>query len=396
MRESLFLLFLMFVNIAGYSQSRIKEINPLLGEIPAVSENDQRQIERRDVLLQKEKLTAAEQQELNNIGEKFDETKESIWDVMGGGCSWYCGGGPYKIIASSFLPKNGSTEYTPDNAHDLSFKTAWVEGAKGNGIGEYIEYYFKNESPRITEIKIYDGYVKTDKAWNENSRVKKFELSINGVSYAILNLKDTKAEQRFKVPAIGHRSDKKDLILKFKILDVYPGTKYEDVAVTEIYFDGLDVHCLGKGTRVLLPHNRTKVIENLNTGDTVMTYGYKDPGLSEAIIEKLEKVKHKNLVKYLFENGTSIIATQDHPFLVDGKGWSSLLPDNSAQYAGYKNVGKVNEGDFFEMIDAKGKLSKVKLQHIEYLDQEQETYTISKLRFGLNFIANGMIVGVED
>lgn len=30
--------------------------------------------------------------------------------------------------------------------------------------------------------------------------------------------------------------------MKFKILDVYKGDKYDGTAITEIYFDGIDVH----------------------------------------------------------------------------------------------------------------------------------------------------------
>ena len=40
----------------------------------------------------------------------------------------------------------------------------------------------------------------------------------------------------------GYRVDGKDLVLTFKIVDVYPGTTYDDTAITEIFFDGMDVH----------------------------------------------------------------------------------------------------------------------------------------------------------
>jgi len=30
--------------------------------------------------------------------------------------------------------------------------------------------------------------------------------------------------------------------MKFEIIEVYKGTKYDDTAITEIYFDGIDVH----------------------------------------------------------------------------------------------------------------------------------------------------------
>jgi len=32
------------------------------------------------------------------------------------------------------------------------------------------------------------------------------------------------------------------LKIKFEILEVYEGDKYKDTAITEIYFDGIDVH----------------------------------------------------------------------------------------------------------------------------------------------------------
>jgi hypothetical protein len=87
----------------------------------------------------------------------------------------------------------------------------------------------------------------------------------------------------------------------------------------------------------------------------------------------------------------TITATQDHPFKIDKKGWSSLKPDKSKQYKGFANINKIKIGDFF--ITANGT---EKLVSIDFLEGEQETYTISKLCTGDNFIANGLIVGVEE
>jgi hypothetical protein len=30
--------------------------------------------------------------------------------------------------------------------------------------------------------------------------------------------------------------------LKFEIMEVYPGDKYKDTVISDIYFDGIDVH----------------------------------------------------------------------------------------------------------------------------------------------------------
>lgn len=179
-----------------------------------------------------------------------DEVREDVWDIVGSACSWYCGGGPLGVTASSYLPSQSGNTYEPDNAHDLSYQSAWVEGVKGYGMGEYLLYTFDATSPRINKIIVVNGYVKSQSAWHNNSRAKKIKMYVDDEPYAILNLEDKRAEQTFKVEPIGNgnRADFEKLkampnwTIKFEILEVYQGDKYEDVAITEIYFDGLDVH----------------------------------------------------------------------------------------------------------------------------------------------------------
>jgi len=65
----------------------------------------------------------------------------------------------------------------------------------------------------------------------------------------------------------------------------------------------------------------------------------------------LEKVIHSGLVTYLFENGMEITGTKDHPFRIKGKGWCSLSPQKLEQYEGVENVGKIEIGELFEIID---------------------------------------------
>lgn len=182
--------------------------------------------------------------------EKCGEIYENMWDIVGGGCSWYCGGGQDTQTASSELTAQGTNTYSAKNAHDLSYETAWVEGVTGYGIGEFIEYHVKPENPRITEIIIVNGYVKSDYAWKNNSRVKKLKMYIDNKPYAILELEDSKAEQHFLVAPIGYGDrenfellkKKASFTIKFEIAEVYPGLKWDDTAITEIYFNGIDVH----------------------------------------------------------------------------------------------------------------------------------------------------------
>ncbi len=175
---------------------------------------------------------------------------EGYWDIIGVGCSWYCGGGLDTLSASSELNSFKSLSYSVKNIHDLSYKTAWIEGVPGYGIGEYVTYHIPPQSPRITEIIVVNGYVKSEKAWKENSRVKKLKMYVDNIPIAFLNLEDTRKEQHFKFEPLGNgnRNDWNQLLLmpwwsiKFEIIDVYKGEKYDDTAITEIYFDGIDVH----------------------------------------------------------------------------------------------------------------------------------------------------------
>jgi hypothetical protein len=207
-----------------------------------LSIKSQKEIERRDLLLEKKTLTQNEQKELDLLVNKHDETIESVWDVIGRECSWYCGGGNYTIKASSSLPSAAGNSHAAKSANDLSYRTAWVEGKEDEGIGEYLDYFFKNQSPRITQIIISNGYVKSKTVWENNNRVKKLKLYVNGKPYGLLQLDDSRDDQVFEVGTLGRHKDEKDLVLRFEIVEVYKGNKYNDTAITEIYFDGIDVH----------------------------------------------------------------------------------------------------------------------------------------------------------
>ena len=170
----------------------------------------------------------------------FVEENPVLSHFYSGNCSWYCGGQIDSVTASSAL----AGRYAAEKAHDFSIVTAWVEGVEGNGEGEYLRYSFPGTCPRITTVLIHNGYVKNWEVWRDNARVKRLLMYYNDEPYAILNLQDTMGLQSFDVGVLGYED--KDSApawsIKFEILEVYPGKKYEDTAITEIYFDGIDVH----------------------------------------------------------------------------------------------------------------------------------------------------------
>lgn len=108
------------------------------------------------------------------------------------GCSWYCGGFVSGYISSSTLPSYKDIVYSADKAHDFDVATAWVEGKNDYGIGEFIEYSFdmttlKQHQLGITKIILANGYKKTKKIWEENSRVKKLKMYVNNKPFGVLD-----------------------------------------------------------------------------------------------------------------------------------------------------------------------------------------------------------------
>ncbi len=302
----------------------------------------------------------------------------------------YCGGGPYKVTASSALKSSGAITYEAKNAHDFSFKTAWVEGVDGYGQGQYLEYFFENKSPRVTAIEIYNGYTKSEEAWKKNSRVKRLLLSVNNRPFARLELQDTRALQTFTLPGpLGRTSDGKELVLKFEILEAYNGDAYDDTAITEIFFDGLDVHCLAKGTVVSLERSK-RPIETIAIGERVLQYDPNTDRMATAVVTRVIKAVHSHLLTLRIEKGFEIKATAEHPFWVKGKGWAAYDP--RPRQAG--RVGRYEIGDVFLVYDGEKKIQEYRLQEILKQETTGETYTL-KLASGMSFIGNGFIVGTE-
>jgi hypothetical protein len=249
-------IFLTAFALTTFGQT-VKEMTPTLGHFVDVSPEKEIEFIKNQVKCEEIWKKLDNQTDLNNLTkeekvilENCSETKESSCDIIGSECSWYCGGGQDTNSASSFLKPFKGISYSAKNIHDLSYRTAWIEGVKGYGVGEYVTYHFPPQNPRITEIIVVNGYVKSEQAWKDNSRVKKLKMYIDNKPFAILNLADSREEQSFKFDPIGYgdREDWEKLqsrpwwTMKFEIMEVYKGEKYDDTAITEIYFDGIDVH----------------------------------------------------------------------------------------------------------------------------------------------------------
>jgi hypothetical protein len=132
-----------------------------------------------------------------------------------------------KIIASSTLPDQDGNSYAARNIMDGDTSTAWCEGVKGDGIGEWIKIDFGS----IQELKGFDlinGLAKSSNAFQANNRVKRMKLEFsNGQTMMVDN--DFIRNGFLDNPI--HTS-----FVKITIEAVEHGAKYHDTCVSEIRF----------------------------------------------------------------------------------------------------------------------------------------------------------------
>ena len=160
--------------------------------------------------------------------------------------SYTSGSTTYDVIlnssASSTLVSQGSNTYEVNNLLDLSLQTAWVEGEQNYGEKEFLNFNFKQTNSKYSGFKIntvvlVNGYAKSVSTWETNSRIKKLKVYHQNKPLCIVNLFDTMEPQQFDFEHLLHPDHMwNGLNLQLEIVDVYPGTKYKDTAISELAF----------------------------------------------------------------------------------------------------------------------------------------------------------------
>jgi hypothetical protein len=140
---------------------------------------------------------------------------------------------PLQISASSSSIRrpNKGNFYFPNFAFDGNPETAWCEGVKGAGAGEWLQFDFGREVT-LKQIKIQPGYFKNAESWAKNNRVAVVTLEFSdGTTRRNLSLNDAMQTQTLDVGATRTNS------VKIKIEDYFPGASdSEDTLVSDVSF----------------------------------------------------------------------------------------------------------------------------------------------------------------
>lgn len=170
--------------------------------------------------------------------------KKSIWLTRQQGAidETYIYSSPH-YGASSFLTETLHGEkvsYVPENLSLSALSSSWVEGVDGHGMDESIS--FVNCGIGSRRIYIINGFFSPEKPYlfYYNSRVKTFLVNCfddqgNLVNTEKITLEDTGEMQVLEFS--GRYAS-----FEFVIKEIYPGSKYQDTAITGIFIDALDLY----------------------------------------------------------------------------------------------------------------------------------------------------------
>ncbi len=132
------------------------------------------------------------------------------------------------LCTSSVLDPQGRNSYRAANLVDGNQATAWVEGIRGDGIGEWILVDFGDlANPAVMELR--NGYTKNNDIYRKNGRVREIEILTSAGESRTVSLSDTGSFQTVDLSGF-----EKMRWLQLRILSVYRGSKYRDTAISEL------------------------------------------------------------------------------------------------------------------------------------------------------------------
>lgn len=129
------------------------------------------------------------------------------------------------ISSRSLVGSKTHKKYPVSNLFDEKIETAWAYKDLYNA-SEYVIIEFPLEF-LVSGFTIVNGFSKSRQLFLENKRVKTLEMSFSDGTSQIISIKDTMNKQRFPI-------NKKTSYIKFTIKETYPGTKFNDVCISEL------------------------------------------------------------------------------------------------------------------------------------------------------------------
>ena len=166
-----------------------------------------------------------------------------------------------------------------------------------------------------------------------------------------------------------------------------------DVETTDNFFlsssESILVHnapCFVAGTKVHIESKGITNIEDVKVGDKVISYNHDNDTVEYKEVKKVRIKTDEFVVTYVFENGTKLTGTPDHPLFVIGKGYSSYNPQQTKDDCGME-VEQILLGDEVLHMDGYG----VTISDIIEEDKKEVVYNLDEVEGNNNFFVEDLL-----
>ena len=179
----------------------------------------------------------------------------------------------------------------------------------------------------------------------------------------------------------------------YVILENSPNFYRVDVETTDNFFisssNSILVHnapCFVAGTKVHVESKGITNIEDVKVGDKVISYNHDNDTVEYKEVKKVRIKTDEFVVTYVFENGTKLTGTPDHPLFVIGKGYSSYNPQQTKDDCGME-VEQILLGDEVLHMDGYG----VTISDIIEEDKKEVVYNLDEVEGNNNFFVEDLL-----
>lgn len=136
-------------------------------------------------------------------------------------------------FASSTYSGDRAT-HDAQNLLDDDGKTNWTEGVEGDGIGEYVQFLFR-DTYRLDSIILRPGNQYDKNRYIDNSRPENITVTFSDGTAVAATLKDLMESQILVLEEPVMTSS-----VTITIDSVYHGYKYEDTVISDVMFDAYE------------------------------------------------------------------------------------------------------------------------------------------------------------
>jgi hypothetical protein len=195
------------------------------------------------------------------------------------------------VVASSVLAP--AIAYAASQLFDSRKEFVWAEGAKGAGENEKLTFTFE-DAQKISSIKVWNGYQRSEKHFESNARVKTFEFGVKNGTKAKYSLEDTMEPQTVKLNEVLEGKE-----LELTVLEVYPGKNYKDLVLSELVF---------------FNNNRPLIIKDNNADEVVKSFLASTKG--SVLSSYIDKRLHNKQVYSDYSTDKSLILRSNRTFVI--------------------------------------------------------------------------------